>query len=46
MMHRIRGAMQDDGRLLSGLVEMDEKPRKRNRPDDAVTHNKSVPNVK
>lgn len=39
MMHRIRGAMQDDGRLLAGLVEMDEayiggKPRKRNRRDD------------
>jgi len=33
MMHRIRGAMQDDGKLLSGLVEMDEayvggKPRR------------------
>lgn len=24
MMHRIRGAMKDDSRLLSGLVEMDE----------------------
>lgn len=23
MMHRIRGAMQDDGKLLTGLVEMD-----------------------
>ncbi len=39
MMHRIRGAMKDDGRLLSGLVEMDEayvggKPRKKNRRDD------------
>ncbi len=39
MMHRIRGALKDDGRLLSGLVEMDEafiggKPRKRNRRDD------------
>jgi transposase-like protein len=39
MMHRIRGAMQDDGKLLAGLVEMDEayiggKPRKRNRRDD------------
>lgn len=39
MMHRIRGAMKDDGRLLAGLVEMDEayvggKPRKRNRRDD------------
>ncbi len=39
MMHRIRGAMQDDGKLLTGLVEMDEayiggKPRKRNRRDD------------
>lgn len=39
MMHRIRAAMQDDGRLLAGLVEMDEayvggKPRKPNRKDD------------
>ena len=39
MMHRIRAAMVDDGKLLSGLVEMDEayiggKPRKRNRRDD------------
>jgi hypothetical protein len=39
MMHRIRGAMTDDGKLLSGLVEMDEaylggRPRKRNRRDD------------
>src|ERR1700688_4880637 len=39
MMHRIRAAMVDDGRLLTGLVEMDEayiggKPRKRNRRDD------------
>lgn len=39
MMHRVRAAMVDDGRLLSGLVEMDEayiggKPRKRNRRDD------------
>ena len=39
MMHRIRGAMQDDGKLLSGLVEMDEayiggKPRRTNRKDD------------
>lgn len=39
MMHRIRAAMTDDGKLLSGLVEMDEayiggKPRKRNRRDD------------
>lgn len=39
MMHRIRGAMADDGRLLSGLVEMDEayvggKPRRANRKDD------------
>jgi transposase-like protein len=36
MMHRIRVALVDDGKLLSGLVEMDEayiggKPRKRNR---------------
>lgn len=34
MMHRIRAAVHDDGKLLSGLVEMDEayvggKPRKR-----------------
>ncbi len=33
MMHRIRGTMKDDGRLLSGLVEIDEayiggKPRR------------------
>ncbi len=39
MMHRIRAAMQDDDKLLSGLVEMDEayvggKPRKSNRKDD------------
>lgn len=39
MMHRIRGAMKDDGRLLSGLVEMDEayvggRPRRANRKDD------------
>jgi transposase-like protein len=39
MMHRIRGAMKDDGRLLSGLVEIDEayiggKPRRTNRKDD------------
>lgn len=39
MMHRVRAALKDDGRLLCGLVEMDEayvggKPRKRNRRDD------------
>jgi len=39
MMHRVRKAMVDDGRLLSGLVEMDEayiggKPRRANRKDD------------
>ena len=39
MMHRIRGAMADDGKLLTGLVEMDEayvggKPRRTNRKDD------------
>jgi transposase-like protein len=39
MMHRIRGALADDGTLLSGLVEMDEayvggKPRRTNRKDD------------
>lgn len=39
MMHRIRSAMGDDGKLLSGLVEMDEtfvggKPRKKNHKDD------------
>lgn len=38
MMHRIRAAMADDGKLLSGLVEMDEayvggKPRKSNHRD-------------
>ncbi|WP_435018421.1 IS1595 family transposase [Tundrisphaera sp. TA3] len=37
--HRIRKAMGDDGRLLSGIVEMDEtyvggKPRKGNERDD------------
>lgn len=39
MMHRIRHAMQDDGKLLAGIVEMDEafvggKRRKANRKDD------------
>lgn len=39
MMHRIRAALVDDGKLLSGLVEMDEayiggKPRRTNRKDD------------
>ena len=41
MMHRIRKAMMDDGKLLAGIVEMDEtfvggKPRKSNHkdPDD------------
>lgn len=41
MMHRIRAAMVDDGKLLAGIVEMDEtyiggKPRKSNYkdPDD------------
>lgn len=39
MMHRVRTAMKDDGRLLAGLVEMDEayiggKPRKPNDRDD------------
>lgn len=39
MMHRIRAALVDDGKLLSGLVEMDEayvggKPRRANRKDD------------
>lgn len=39
MMHRIREAMQDDGALLTGIVEMDEtyiggKPRKGNKRDD------------
>lgn len=39
MMHRIRRALADDGKLLHGIVEMDEayiggKPRKRNRRDD------------
>lgn len=41
MMHRIRKAFADDGKLLTGLVEMDEayiggKPRKRNRRDDDI----------
>lgn len=39
MMHRIRRAMKDDGRLLAGIIEMDEsyvggKRRKANRRDD------------
>lgn len=39
MMHRIRAALADDGKLLAGLVEMDEayvggKPRRTNRKDD------------
>ncbi len=39
MMHRIRKALADDGKLLAGIVEMDEayvggKPRKRSRRDD------------
>jgi transposase-like protein len=40
MMHRVRQSMADDGKLLTGIVEMDEayiggKPRKANRrPDD------------
>jgi transposase-like protein len=39
MMHRVRKALVDDGKLLAGLVEMDEayiggKPRKRNRRSD------------
>lgn len=41
MMHRIRAAMQDDGTLLTGIVEMDEtyvggKPRKGNKRDDDI----------
>lgn len=39
MMHRVRKALADDGRLLAGIVEMDEtylggKPRKKNRRSD------------
>jgi transposase-like protein len=39
MMHRVRRAMVDDGKLLAGIVEMDEtyiggKPRKSNRRKD------------
>ncbi|MBI4458069.1 IS1595 family transposase [Candidatus Uhrbacteria bacterium] len=39
MMHRVRRAMKDDGRLLAGIVEMDEsfvggRRRKANRRDD------------
>lgn len=39
MMHRVRAALADDGKLLTGLVEMDEayvggKPRRTNRKDD------------
>lgn len=48
MMHRIRKAMTDDGKLLAGIVEMDEtyvggKPRKGNdRDDDVDGGNKST----
>jgi len=39
MMHRIRAALKDDGKLLAGIVEMDEayvggKPRRSNDKDD------------
>ncbi len=39
MMHRVRRAMVDDGKLLAGIVEMDEtyiggKPRRKNRRSD------------
>lgn len=39
MMHRIRASLKDDGKLLAGIVEMDEayvggKPRRSNRKDD------------
>lgn len=39
MMHRVRKVLADDGKLLAGIVEMDEafvggKPRKRNRRSD------------
>ena len=39
MMHRIRKSMKDNGKLLEGIVEMDEtyvggKPRKENHKDD------------
>lgn len=39
MMHRIRAAMKDDGKLLAGIVEMDEtyvggKPRRFDKDDD------------
>ncbi len=42
MMHRIRIAMQDDGELLTGIVEMDEtyiggKPRRGNDRDDDIS---------
>lgn len=41
MMHRIRNAMEIDGRFLCGVVEMDEtyiggKPRKGNKRDDDI----------
>jgi transposase-like protein len=42
MMHRIRAAMKDDGKLLAGIVEMDEtyvggKPRRFDKDDDNNT---------
>lgn len=42
MMHRVRAAMKDDGKLLAGIVEMDEtyvggKPRRFANKDDDDT---------
>ena len=47
MMHRIRKAMQDNGPLLTGIVEMDEtyvggKPRKSNDKDDDTNNTGST----
>lgn len=49
MMHRIRNAMAtDQGKLLKGIVEMDEcyigdKPRKENKKDDDNNDGKGSP---
>ena len=48
MMHRIRKSMQDNGKLLEGIVEMDEtyvggKPRKENKKDKEDDNDKCNP---
>jgi len=47
MMHRVRKSLADDGKLLAGIVEMDEtyvggKPRRRNRRSDDLPGGQGV----